>query len=132
MLNGKGSKPALPQMAAALVMFVIATHVRVLQPVHPDTEITVIFRQDGQVKMVGHQAESKHGHGDFHEGMVNRLQESMIIALLVKNLAPTVAAVEHMVANAADRGSCSAGHSPNVTDNPPKSIINMDVPFSSL
>ncbi len=61
------------------------------------------------MKMVWHQAESEDWHGDFHEGMVNRLQESMIIALLVKNLAPTVAAVEHMVANAADRGSCSAG-----------------------
>ncbi len=53
----------------------------------------------------------------------------MIIALLVKNLAPTVAAVEHMVANAANRGSCRSGHLLNVTNNPRMSIINMDVPF---
>ena len=80
-------------MAAGVKVLVITTHVRVLQPMHPHTEVTVLFREDDQVKMVGHEAVAKDWHGDFDTGVVEGLEEGVVITLLVKNLPAPLAAV---------------------------------------
>ncbi len=67
--------------------------------------------------MVGHEAVAQDGHGDFDAGVVEGLEEGMVITLLVKYLAAPIAAVYHMVTNAADRGSRAAGHNVNVANN---------------
>ena len=66
------------------------------------------------MKMVGHEAVAKDWHGDFDTGVVEGLEEGVVITLLVKNLPAPIAAVYHMVANAANRGSRAAGHIVNV------------------
>jgi hypothetical protein len=114
LLNRKSLEPPLPEMAAAVIVLMITTHMRVLQPVHPGAEITIIFRQDDQMEVIGHQAIAKDRHGDFHAGMIDRLDKGMIIAILVKNLATTIAAIHHMVTNAANRGSRGPGHAATV------------------
>ncbi len=58
----------------------------------------------------------------------------MVITLLVKYLAAPIAAVYHMVTNAANRGSCAAGHNVNVANNLAnghnKRACPVPVPFS--
>ena len=72
------------------------------------------------MKMVGHQTLAKNRHGDFNAGMVDRLDKGMVIAVFVKNLTTIVAPINHMVANAANRGSRAAGHMLNVDITPGK------------
>jgi hypothetical protein len=53
-LNGKGAKTALPDMAAGMVMLVIAAHVGRGQPHHKSAEIPIGPGPKKQVKMVRH------------------------------------------------------------------------------
>jgi hypothetical protein len=118
-------------MAAAVIVFVIAPHVRILQPMHPNAEITVIGGQEDQMKMGWHQGVAQNGHRYFYTGMAKSLEKGMIIAVFMKHLPTTVAALEHMVADTANSGSRGPRHKLKASDRPTLSI-KLRVPFSSV
>ena len=58
-LNRKALKPTLPDMAAGSVMFVITAHVACQQPLHELTQCGLVSRFDNEMKVIGHQTETK-------------------------------------------------------------------------
>ena len=110
LLDREGLEPALPDVAAAVVVLVVTAHVGVLQPVHPAAEIAVAVRPHRQVEVVGHEAVGQDGHGDLDAGVPDGLEERLVVPVLHEDLAAGVAAVEDVVAHPADRGSGRSWH----------------------
>lgn len=110
MLNGERLEPALPDVPAALVLFVVTANMSVLQPVHPAAQVAVLDGPDDEVKVVGHQAPSGDRHLDLDASVTDGLQEGVVVAVLVEDSVPAVAPVQDVVADTADRGSWCAWH----------------------
>jgi hypothetical protein len=64
----------------------------------------------GKVEVVGHQAECKRAHGHVLLGVVQQFEEGVEIAILVKDGASAVTAVEDMVTIAAERNAKGTWH----------------------
>ena len=58
-LNRETLKPPLPDVSAGSIMFVITAHVTRQQPLHELTQRGFVSRFDNEVKVIGHQAETK-------------------------------------------------------------------------
>jgi site-specific DNA recombinase len=108
---GRVLEPALPDVAAAMVVLVVATDVRVQQPVHEAAQVAIGGRHHDEVEVVGHQAVAQHRHRHLDAGMGDRLEEGLVIAVLAKNFAPAVTAVDDMIADPTNRRSCGTRHS---------------------
>ena len=58
-LDWKGPESALPNMAAAVIVLMVTTHMGREQLHHAITQFSILARPKRQVEMVGHQAISK-------------------------------------------------------------------------
>ena len=88
-------------------------------------------RPNGQVKVIGHQAKAADGHRDLDTGMAQRLEEGLIVILCEEDRTLAIAAVEYVVANAADRSAWNACHAGRLYwTGAQTSIVNVPVPFS--
>jgi hypothetical protein len=110
LLNRERLETALPDVAAAVIMLVVTAYMGIKQPMHPPAQVTIRLRQDHQVEVVGHQAETQDRHRHLDARMRQGFEEGLIVVLLVENRALTVAPVDDVVANTANRGSRSAWH----------------------
>src|SRR5262249_193138 len=66
------------------------------------------------VEMVGHQAVGQQAHGDSGAGPTEERGEGGVVVVEVKNLGPSVTAVDGVVAIAAARSSGSPWHGPRM------------------
>jgi hypothetical protein len=77
---------------------------------HKAAQGAVVFGLHDQMKMIGHQTKTKDQHRNFDRGMAERLEKGLVVPVFVKDLLPIVAAIDHVIANAANRRSCGAWH----------------------
>src|SRR6266851_3020504 len=110
LLDRERLEAALPDVAAAVMMLVIAAHMGIEHPMHPAAQVAILLGQDGQVKVVGHEAKAQYGHRDFNASMGQGLEEGLVVGILPKHLAPAVATVDDVVTDPSDRGSRGAWH----------------------
>jgi hypothetical protein len=101
LLDGKGAEAALVDVAAAMIMAVIAADVSGKQPHHVVAQVAVGARPEGKVKMVGHQAISQESHRRAFAGPAEQFEKSGLVAVLAKDAAAAIASIEDMVAVAA-------------------------------
>ena len=62
-----------------------------------------------QLEAVGHHAEAENGRGESEIGMAASLYEGVVGVIFEENLATAVAPVDHMVAEATNKGSSKTG-----------------------
>jgi hypothetical protein len=116
LFDGKSLEAALPKVSAVLVMFVVAAHVRVQQPVHPLAQVAVVFRPERQVEMVGHQTVPQDPHRNFDTSMGHGFEKRQVVAILAENPPTIVAAIEDVVTKTANRSSWVPCHCSNIPD----------------
>jgi hypothetical protein len=100
-LDGEGAEATLLNVAAAMIVFMVAANVGSEQPHHVSVPIAVAARPEGEVGMVGHQARGEQTHGCPLPCLAQQLDEGGVIAVVVEDGAATIAAIEDMVAVAA-------------------------------
>ena len=93
LLDRKHLEPPLPNMAAGAIMLVVAADVCVLQPVHPPAQIAVGDLPEHQMKVVGHQAIGQYAHRRLDASVLHRLEEGVVVAVLQKDVTPSVAPI---------------------------------------
>ena len=93
-----------------MIVLVVAANMGIVQPMHPAAQVAIVDRPERQMEVVGHQTVGQHAHGHFNAGMSDGLEERLVIAVFEKNLTAGIAAVDDVIANAANRGSSCAGH----------------------
>lgn len=123
LLDGEGLEAALPDMAAAAVMPVVAAHMGGQEPLHPAAEIAVVVRPKHKMEVIGHQAVAQETHGESLAGGFKQGDEGGVIRLLMKDLSPAVPAIKNVVAPSPQRRSCSSWHSRQFTAGEPVSSI---------
>ena len=127
---GSVLETSLPDAAATLIVLVVTPYVSVQQPMHPAAQVAVLLRQDDQVKVVRQQAIGQHRHPDLDASMGDGLQERLVVRLFAEHLPAAIAAIDHVIANTANRGSCCAWHKRTTyTPTATSSILNMNVPW---
>ena len=109
-LNGKTLEAALPDMAMAAVMGVVAADMTGHPLLHEGAECVEGRRGHHEVKMIGHQAEAEDLERMPGFGRAEQLQEGGIVGVLVKDGCPTIATVEHMVGMAGGLSTRNARH----------------------
>ena len=68
-MNGEGTKAALPDVSAAMIVLVVASHVRSQEPHHVVAEVTVLARPEDQVEVIIEQTISEQAHGGAFAGL---------------------------------------------------------------
>lgn len=97
-LHRKCLESPLPDAAARSAGEVIPTHMRRQQPVHPGTQIGSLTWPHQQVKVIRHQADSKHLQFNARLRLVHQLDELTVIGSTVKHASTIVAAIDHVIA----------------------------------
>ena len=112
LLDRKRLEPALPHVAARLsaTLTMISPDVRRQQPLHVAAEIAIVAGPEDQVKMVGHEAEGEQPHVDAFVGGEQQIEEAAMVFVRMEDLHAAVAAVDDVVADAADGGAGGAWH----------------------
>src|SRR5271156_1889874 len=102
LLDGKCFETALPDMAAAMIVLVVAANMGGEQPHHVVAQFAVTAWPEREVEMVGHQAipEQTHPRRSL-PGLAQQLDKGGEIASLVKHGAAAVSSVEYVVTVAA-------------------------------
>ena len=108
--NRKGFEPALPDVTAAVVVTMVSPHVRGQEPLHPTTEIAIFARPKDEMKVIVHQYVAEQAHRQPLVGIGQKLLEGGEIAILMKDIGPTVTPIEHVVTETADRSTSSSWH----------------------
>ena len=117
LFDRKRLESALPNVPARTVEFVVTSDVRVLQPMHPPTQIAIGGRLEHEMKVIRHQTVSQHRHRHFHAGMGDRLEKSLVVAVFEEHLPPPIPPVDDVAANTANRGSRDSRHGVKLTLN---------------
>ena len=97
LLDGKALKAALPDMAVATVVPMVAAHVTGEPPLHERTERVGGRRLEHEVKMVGHEAEAEDLDRIAGFRVGEQVKERLIVAVFMKDGRAPVAPVEDMV-----------------------------------
>ena len=63
------------------------TNVRVLNPMHPATQIAIALRQKRSVKVIRHQTGAKNRHRNLDARMLHRPQKTLIVAIPIVHFA---------------------------------------------
>ncbi len=97
LLDRKVFEAALPDMAVAVVMPVIAADVTGQPPQHHATEGVSARRFQHEMKMSGHEAEAQDFDRIFGFGDGQQVEEGTVVAVFVKDRRAPVAPVEDVV-----------------------------------
>ena len=121
-LNGKGLKSSLPYVTTPLVVQMIPTHVSGHQPLHPPTQITISMGPEHEMKMVGHQAVADQSDWNLFVSLLHQRHEGSVVVIVMKNISPPVAPIEHVINESPLRCSRCSSHAKNLqrTDQPVK------------
>src|SRR5207237_2021006 len=92
-LDGKGPEASLPDMAARVIVLVVAADMSGEQPAHVSTQIAVDERPEREVEMTGHQRKCQQAHGGVFGGLAEEFAKGGEIAVFVKDSAPGIAPV---------------------------------------
>ncbi len=111
LLNGKRLEPTLPDVAAGLVVSVVASNVGRQQPLHPAAEIPVLPRPEHQMKMVRHHAPGEQPHGQPFASLAKQSGKGREIIRLMKHALPSISTVDHVVTESTGQCACRARHS---------------------
>jgi len=130
-LDREALKSTLIKMSTGLmmVMSVVTPHVRNAEPAHESRQRPIAIGPQHQVPVVGHQAEGEQIDGISLEGLVKHLEKGRVIARLVEEFHPAVAAIEDMVNASGLDGSRGSGHADRVPEMGSGSNMS-DVPLS--
>src|SRR5437879_2225995 len=109
-LDWERPKPPLPDTAAAVVMLVIAAHVRGGQPHHVRAQVASATRPKEKMKMIPQQAKGQQADVDPLPGLAQQPHKGSVVAVFVKDPAACVTTVEDVVAVAAQGIACAAWH----------------------
>ena len=90
LFDRKRLESALPNVPARAVEFVVTTDVRVLQPMHPPTQIAIGGGLEHEMKVIRHQTVSQHRHRHSGAGMGDRLEKSLVVAVFEEHLPPPI------------------------------------------
>ena len=110
LLDGEGAKASLVDMAAAVVVLMVAADMSGEQPHHVVTQVSVGGRPEGKMEMVGHQAIGEKAHGSSFSRLAQQLDEGGVIAVFEENSTSAIASVEDMVTVAAQGSSWVSWH----------------------
>ena len=110
LLDGKRFEPALPAVAARVVIGVIPSNMRRQQPVHPSTEIPIVVWPESQMKMIGHETVRQDTHRNTLRRVVKQIKERLIIAVRMKYLSPGIAPIDDVITMVPDRRPRCAWH----------------------
>ena len=130
-LDREALKSTLIKMSTRLMMImsVVTPHVCNAEPAHEARQRLIAIGPQHQVPVVGHQAEGEQIDGIALEALAEDLEEGRVIARLVEEFHPAVAAIEHMVNASGLDGSRGSGHADSVPEMGSRSNMS-DVPFS--
>jgi hypothetical protein len=108
LFDRKRLEPPLPEVSTGFVMLVIPSHMGVLYPVHPRAEVAIGLRLHDQMEVIGHVAVAEDRQRQFDAGVADGLDEGLVVFGFMEDLIPGVTTVDDVVADATQRGSCSA------------------------
>ena len=109
-LDDERLESPLPNVPAGTVVAVIASGVGHEQPLHPSAQVAVSLGTHQQVTTIRYQTVPEHIHGKPSAGVDDGLDEGVLVAGLMEDGLAAVAAVEHVIQHAANRGSGSSWH----------------------
>ena len=109
-MDRKAFEAALPNVAVAAVVLVIAAHVTGEPPLHERTERVGGRGLEHEVEMVGHEAEAEDLDRIAGFRVGEQVEERLIITVFVKDGRAPIAPVEDMVDVAANLSTRNARH----------------------
>lgn len=87
----------LPDMAAGMIMLVIAAHMACHKPLHELVETLCHFRLNKQMKMIRHQTPGKDSDWILFFCCLHEFNERTEVAFLVKDLLSAVTTIDEVV-----------------------------------
>jgi len=107
LLNREGAEAALPDVAATAMAAVVAADVAGEQPLHESAEVAIAAGPEDEVEVIGHQAEGGHAHGQALAAGGEQVEKGAVVGLVVEDAGAAVAAIDDVIADAAD--GCPSG-----------------------
>jgi len=128
--HGKTLEPPLVEVsaAAAVVVLVVAAHMRDADPAHPTSQRLVGLGSNHEVPMVGHQTVGEQFHRIALQPFRQHLLERRKIFRLMKNPHPAVPTVQNVVHHACFGGSSGSWHQ-GMLSGLTEAVNISDVPF---
>jgi hypothetical protein len=130
-LDRERSETALPDVAAAVVMLVLAANVGCGQPHHVRAQVAIATRPQEKMKMIPQQAKRHQADVDPLPGLAQQAHEGVVVPFLVKDRAAGVATVEDVVAVAAQRIARRVAYRPGLGNGRATGKINVPCPLIS-
>ena len=110
LLDRKAFEAALPDMAVAAIVPMVAAHMTGEPPVHERAEGVRGRGLKHKMEVVGHEAEAEELDGIAGFGVSEQVEEGSIVAVLVKDSCAAIATVEDVVDMAGDLTAWDARH----------------------
>ena len=114
-LNREALKAPLPDMSAAAIMLVITTHMARQQPLHELTQRSLVRRFENEVKVIGHQAETKQLNSLSFLRVSQERKKRFVVLSLVEYRGAAIAAINNVVDVAALLSSWNSRHAALLT-----------------
>lgn len=111
LLNRKTFEPALPHMAVAFVMPMVAADVTRHPPLHEGTHPHVGGRLDDKVKMIGHEAEAEDFDREFGFCRGEQSEEGGVVSFFMEHRSAAVPPIEDVVGMAGHLAARNPRHS---------------------
>ena len=89
---------------------VVSSHVGGEKPLHPSTQVAVPPRPEHQVEVIGHEAIGEDSHRPPSTGFIDEAHERLVVLRLVEHPRASVAAIDHVITDIADRSPCRPRH----------------------
>jgi hypothetical protein len=89
-------------------MSMVAADMGRQQPLHPLAQVAVVMGPQDQVEMIRHPTIAEYAHRQALAGVADQLDKRPIVAVLVEDGGPAVAAVNNVVTIASARGTSGA------------------------
>lgn len=110
LLNGKTLEPALPDMAMASVVAMVAANMTGHPPLHEGTEVVSGSGRDHEMKMIRHQADAENLEGMSGFRCTKQIEEGGIGGVFMKDGRATVSTIQHMVGVPSDVSARNPRH----------------------
>ena len=114
--------------AAAVIVFVVTTHVRHADPTQPAAQCVVGIRPHDEMPMIGHQAIGEKFHRKSLQALAQHLLEGGVVGRFMEQSHPPVPPIENVIDQARFDGPRGSWHA-NKLSPPPRRVNISDVPF---
>jgi hypothetical protein len=128
LLDGKSLESSLPHMSAALIVTVVAPHMRRQQPLHPTTQIAVAKRPQDHVEVVAHHAVGQYPQRQSLARLFHQRQKRREVLVLMEHVTPRIPTVDYVIAHITDRSSCCSWHKEKLPNTLASGNIKVECP----